>query len=307
MAFNIQNWEHKGTQLLVTITQDRADTLRVKMGKYTKVVTEQFQTINIAPYLREELNLEQPIISGQYTDYDAAVPVEVTINGELIESGSSYTLGEYAGEIVQCASDLPYRVIAHGQTDVVTVYLDAYNSADITANNQQIESVQHSGISTLVAMAIQPTTDQINVSRYLDDNSTSYSQDIRYIFRPMGMNGKRIAWLNRYGAVDFWNFDYLREQSFGATAETIYTHNGYKKIARTAEKVFVMETREATREAIDALSFIIASPAVWIVNDDLTGNPTFEEVDVITEECKVFDSQELIGLQIAYRPKKRVL
>lgn len=306
MAFNIQNWEHKGTQLLVTITQDRADTLQVKMGKYTKVVTEKFQTINIAPYLRERLNI-QPIISGKYTDYDAAVPVEVTINGELIESGSSYTLGEYAGEIAQCASDLPYRVIAHGQTDVVTVYLDAYNSADITANNQQIESVQHRDISSLVAMAIQPTTDQINVSRYLDDNSTSYSQDIRYIFRPMGLNGKRIAWLNRYGAVDFWNFDYLREQSFGATAETIYTHNGYKKIARTAEKVFVMETREATREAIDALSFIIASPAVWIVNDDLTGNPTFEEVDVITEECKVFDSQELIGLQIAYRPKQRVL
>lgn len=307
MAFRIEQWEYKGTQLLVTIYQDRADTLQVKMGKYTKVVTEKFQTINIAPYLREWLNIEQPIISGKYTDYDAAVPVEVTINGELIESGSSYTLGEYAGEIVQCASDLPYRVIAHGQTDVVTVYLDAYNSADITANNQQIESVQHSGISTLVAMAIQPTTDQINVSRYLDDNSTSYSQDIRYIFRPMGMNGKRIAWLNRYGAVDFWNFDYLREQSFGATAETIYTHNGYKKIARTAEKVFVMETREATREALDALSFIIASPAVWIVNDDLTGNPTFEEVDVITEECKVFDSQELIGLQIAYRPKQRVL
>jgi hypothetical protein len=116
-----------------------------------------------------------------------------------------------------------------------------------------------------------------------------------------------MAWLNRYGALDFWNFDYLREQSFGATAETIYTHNGYKKIARTAEKVFVMETREATREALDALSFIIASPAVWIVNDDLTGNPTFEEVDVITEECKVFDSKELIGLQIAYRPKQRVL
>lgn len=306
MAFRIEQWEYKGTQLLVSIYQDRADTLQVKMGKYTKVVTEQFQTINIAPYLRERLNIEQPIISGKYTDYDAAVPVEVTINGELIESGSSYTLGEYAGG-PQCASDLPYRVIAHGQTDVVTVYLDAYNSADITANNQQIESVQHSGISTLVAMNIQPTTEQIKVSKYLDDYSTSYSQDIRYIFRPMGMNGKRIAWLNRYGAVDFWNFDYLREQSFGATAETIYTHNGYKKIARTAEKVFVMETREATREALDALSFIIASPAVWVVNDDLTGNPTFEEVDVITEECKVFDSQELIGLQIAYRPKQRVL
>jgi hypothetical protein len=308
MAFNIQNWEHKGTQLLVTITQDRANTLQVKMGKYTKVVTEQFQTINIAPYLRERLNIEQPIISGKYTDYDAAVPVEVTINGELIESGSSYTLGEYAGA-PQCASDLPYRVISQGQTDAITLLVDVACYAELYTDSEYLDYFLNSStLGSLYAFKVQPKpTEQLYVSLILDDKDISYKQHIPYIFRPMGLNGKRIAWLNRYGAVDFWNFDYLREQSFGATAETIYTHNGYKKIARTAEKVFVVETREATREAIDALSFIIASPAVWVVNDDLTGNPTFEEVDVITEECKVFDSQELIGLQIAYRPKQRVL
>lgn len=303
---NSVGFSRNGNQVLAIITRDNANPTTVKIGKYHKILTEKSQTINLTPYLREEINLGA-VVNGKYTDEDNAVPIQITVEGRVYDSGESYTIGDDAIDLAHCASDLPYRVIAHGQTDVVTVYLDAYNSADITANNQQIESVQHSGISTLVAMAIQPTTDQINVSRYLDDNSTSYSQDIRYIFRPMGMNGKRMAWLNRYGALDFWNFDYLREQSFGATAETIYTHNGYKKIARTAEKVFVMETREATREALDALSFIIASPAVWIVNDDLTGNPTFEEVDVITEECKVFDSKEMIGLQIAYRPKQRVL
>lgn len=303
---NSVGFSRNGNQVLAIITRDTATATTVEIGEYRKILTEKSQTINLTPYLREEINLGA-VVNGKYTDEDNAVPIQITVEGRVYDSGESYTIGDDATELEHCASDLPYRVIAHGQTDVVTVYLDAYNSADITANNQQIESVQHSGISTLVAMAIQPTTDQINVSRYLDDNSTSYSQDIRYIFRPMGLNGKRMAWLNRYGALDFWNFDYLREQSFGATAETIYTHNGYKKIARTAEKVFVMETREATREALDALSFIIASPAVWIVNDDLTGNPTFEEVDVITEECKVFDSKEMIGLQIAYRPKQRVL
>lgn len=305
MAISV-GFSRNGNQVLAIISRDTAIPTTVKIGNYRKILTEKVQIINLTPYLREEINLDA-VVSGKYTDNDCAVPVQITIEGRVYESNDSYTIGDDATDLEHCASDLPYRVIAHGQTDVVTVYLDAFNSADITANNQQIESVQHRGISTLVAMAIQPTTDQINVSRYLDDNSTSYSQDIRYIFRPMGLNGKRIAWLNRYGALDFWNFDYLREQSFGATAETIYTHNGYKKIGRTAEKVFVMETREATREALDALSFIIASPAVWIVNDDLTGHPTFEEVDVITEECKVFDSKELIGLQIAYRPKQRVL
>lgn len=294
-----------GNQVLAIITRDTANPTTVEIGNYRKILTEKSQTINLTPYLREEINLA-PVISGRYTDSKCAIAVEITVEGREYNSGESYTIGEDANDIEHCASDLPYRVIAAGQTDAVTVYLSNGDSADVEAN-QAIINEQNNSVGTLVAMAVQPTTEQIKVSKYLDDSSTSYSQDIRYIFRPMGLNGKRMAWLNRYGALDFWNFDYLREQSFGATAETIYTHNGYKKIARTAEKVFVMETREATREALDALSFIIASPAVWIVNDDLKGNPTFEEVDVITEECKVFDSKELIGLQIAYRPKQRVL
>lgn len=305
MAINSISFSRNGNQELVTIDRDTTDRTTVKIGKYSKVLTEKSQTINLTPYLREEINLA-PVISGKYTSYDCAVPIQITIENRVYESDDSYTIGDDARDLKHCASDLPYRVIAHGQTDAVTVYLSKGNSADIEAN-QKVINEQNNEVGTLVATNIQPTTENIKVSKYLDDNSTLYSQDIHYIFRPMGLNGKRMAWINRYGALDFWNFDYLREQSFGATAETIYTHNGYKKIARTAEKVFVMETREATREALDALSFIIASPAVWIVNDDLKGNPTFEEVDVITEECKVFDSKELIGLQIAYRPKQRVL
>jgi hypothetical protein len=302
---NSVGFSRNGNQVLAIITRDTAIPTTATIGNYHKILTEKSQTINLTPYLREEINLGA-VVSGKYTDNDCAIPVQITIDGTEYNSGESYTIGDDARDLKHCASDLPYRVIAHGQTDAVTVYLSKGNSADIEAN-QKVINEQNNEVGTLVATNIQPTTENIKVSKYLDGNSTLYSQDIHYIFRPMGLNGKRMAWINRYGALDFWNFDYLREQSFGATAETIYTHNGYKKIARTAEKVFVMETREATREALDALSFIIASPAVWIVNDDLTGNPTFEEVDVITEECKVFDSKELIGLQIAYRPKQRVL
>lgn len=306
MAISNISWHREGTQQLVTIVRDSAEPLQVQIGKYTKVITAETQTINLTPYLRESVELK-PIITGLYTSEGCAVSVTITMQGTAYNSGYSYTIGEDAQDLGHCTSDLPYRVIAQGQTDVVTVYLSQDESAGIEANGIQLNDAQNNGVGTLTAINIKPTTNIVKVTKYLDDLSEGYSHDIRYIYRPMGLNGKRIAWLNRYGALDFWNFDYLREQSFGATAETIYTHNGYQKIARTAEKVFVMETREATREALDALSFIIASPAVWIVNDDLTGSPTFEEVDVITEECKVFDSEELLGLQIAYRPKKRML
>lgn len=308
MAVNSIHFFRAGTQELVTIRQDKAETAQVQIGKYLKVITESQQTINLTPYLTEELNIA-PIVRGKFTDFDAAVPIQITIDGTLYDNGGeSYTIGETAQNIGHCASDLPYRVISQGQTDVVSVYLDNGGRGEVEMSRELVNDALNSGVGSLFAMDVQPTSSPIVITVFLDGyNDVSYSQEIPYIFRPTGLNGKRIAWLNRYGALDFWNFDYLREQSFGATAETIYTHNGYKKIGRTAEKVYVVETREATREAIDALSFIIASPAVWLVTDDLTGNPTFEEVDVITEECKVFDSEELLGLQIAYRPKKRVL
>lgn len=305
MAISV-GFSRNGNQVLAIISRDTAIPTTVKIGKYRKILTEKVQIINLTPYLREEINLDA-IVSGKYTSYDCAVPIQITIDDTEYKSDDSYIIGDDARSLKHCASDLPYRVIAQGQTDVVTVYLSKGDSAELDLNREQANDAQNNDIGSLFAMKLQPTPGEVLLTKLLDDRSVSYSQDIHYIFRPMGLNGKRMAWLNRYGALDFWNFDYLREQSFGATAETIYTHNGYKKIARTAEKVFVMETREATREALDALSFIIASPAVWIVNDDLTGNPTFEEVDVITEECKVFDSKELIGLQIAYRPKQRVL
>lgn len=302
---NSVGFSRNDNQVLAIITRDTAIPTTVTIGEYRKILTEKTQTINLTPYLRGEINLDA-IVSGKYTSYDCAVPIQITIEDRVYESDDSYTIGDDARTLKHCASDLPYRVIAHGQTDAVTVYLRNGEHAELEMNRELVNDARCIGVGSFFAMDIRPTADLINVHKLLDDNSTLYSQDIRYIFRPMGLNGKRMAWINRYGALDFWNFDYLREQSFGATAETIYTHNGYKKIARTAEKVFVMETREATREALDALSFIIASPAVWIVNDDLTGNPTFEEVDVITEECKVFDSEELLGLHIAYRPKKRI-
>lgn len=296
-----------GNQQLVTISRDTASPTTVTIGRYRKILNEKIQTINLTPYLREGINLGA-VVSGRYTDEGNAIPVQITVEGRVYDNGESYTIGDDATELGHCASDLPYRVISQGQTDVVSVYLDNGGRGEVEMSRELVNDAQNSGVGSLFAMDVQPTSSPIVVTVFLDGyNDVSYIQEIPYIFRPTGLNGKRIAWLNRYGALDFWNFDYLREQSFGATAETIYTHNGYKKIGRTAEKVYVVETREATREAIDALSFIIASPAVWLVTDDLTGNPTFEEVDVITEECKVFDSEELLGLQIAYRPKKRVL
>lgn len=308
MAISSVTFRVDGRQCYADIVQTAAARRTVIIGQYRKIITEQSQTINLTPYLREMFKYSAPTKDGDLLRDNRAVLPVVTIDGvdyyaDRVYNGSS--------NMAQVATKLPYRLIAPRQTDVLYIgNIGRDMTAKIYKDGELLNMMAPEGVAnrTMVSAKVKGITDSCEV-RVVGAYSTDidFEETVRYVVKPMGLNGKRLAWINELGGIDMWNFDHLREQSFGASSETIYTHNGYVKLNQSAEQLYTVETREATREALDALSFIIASPAVWIVNDDLTGNPTFEEVDVITEECKVFDSEELLGLQIAYRPKQRVL
>ena len=84
----------------------------------------------------------------------------------------------------------------------------------------------------------------------------------------------------------------------------IYTGNaGYQMLGAVAETTYTVETRELTQEILAALSQILYSPAVWIVGAD----GTTKEIDIITDECRIFSDTELSTLQLEYRPKMRDL
>lgn len=298
MAISSVTFRFEGLQCFADIVQTSAAQTVVNIFGYSKVITERQQTINITPYLREEITL-RPIYEGHLTGSGAAVIPFITIGNTTYTADQSYCIASAERGQSLC-SDLPYRIIAEGQADVISVHLDPGKSVNIKQGSSVIDYDENRAtVNDIFTFSIRPTTDVTVVAA---DTTT-----IHYHTRPMGLNGKRLAWINRYGALEMWNFDYLREQAFGASSETIYTHNGYVKLNTTAEKMFVVETREATRAAIDALSYIIASPAAWLVTDNLSGSLSFEEIDVMTEECKVYSNDDLVALQVAYRPKMRVL
>lgn len=306
MAISV-TFRFEEAQCFADITQDSATPTTVFIGKYSKVITEREQTINLTPYLREQIRI-QAVTHETFSTVNMSVVPAVTINGKTYTATASYRLASVAfNPDDNLCSDLPYRVIDSGQTDVVYIQLNKGWSGEVRQGATLLTYNDHRyEYNDIVPFAIQPTADiKVTIS---DDKGVPYDNiDIRYRIRPMGLNGVRLAWLNRYGALDFWNFDHLREQEFAATSETIYTHNGYTKLNTAAERRYTVETRELTTEALNTMSYIIASPAVWVVTDDGAGNTTFEEVDVVTEECKVFNDAELLGLQVSYRPKKRVL
>lgn len=300
-------FERKGRDIFANIQQDdRATKLIGINGKYDLTITEKEQNINLSPYLREEKKYE-PFFYGNASEKG------ITVYGDIEDYASGETFANYEvfndGELdeYKVLSDLPYRLIAPEQSDVISSFV--YNEGFIEIEKRG-KYTNRSGLNDICAMALMPQDESYRVNVYEDTDGTGqYTQDVRYVFRPMGLNGVRLAWINKYGVLDFWNFDKLREQNFVTSAETIYTHNGYTKLNQQAEKHYIVETRELTREALDALSFIVASPAVWFVQDTGDGldEHCFTPIDIITDSCKVYSDNELLALQISYRPKMREL
>lgn len=300
MAINGITFRHEGRQCFVDISQTAADTLYVRIRGYQKKITEKKQTINLTPYLLQEITADK-IRSGILIANTLGAYVQIQIGNSVY----SDEYGFYWGEPVRnrwIASDLPYRVIdcRKHQTDFITAMIEGGDTMYVTDGEEVENDVLDFG---LCAAKCSPS-----YSRTVEVGSAgAVRATIPYIDRPMGLNGVRLAWLNRYGAVEMWNFDHLREKRFTTTSEIIYTHKGYQKLDTKAETIYTVESREETDAAIDALSYIIASPKVWLVHDDGNDNPEFEEISIVTEECKTFEDNNIFGLQVSYRKAKREL
>lgn len=306
MAAVVSNVDYifEGRECFVEITQSEATPTTVYINGFAKVVTEQQQRINITPYLLAQLTLS-PERHNALNNGNAVIPT-VTINGATYASDHAFVCGTRNISSAK-ASDLPYRLIAVGQIDYIYAFCEAGGSVEILTNRvlRDNEVNYHQASSLLAVGYYCAEGESVALQAKTSDGDIVYSEHIKYIIRPMALNGKRLAWVNKYGAIDFWNFDYLREQNFVSSSEVIYTTNGYRKINAQAEKQYTIETKELTQQALEALSFIICAPKVWVVTDDIIGAPTFEEVQIITEECRVYSDSELSALQIVYRPIKR--
>lgn len=308
MAISSVTFRVDGRQCYADIVQTAAARRTVIIGQYSKIITEQAQTINLTPYLREMFKYSAPTEEGDLLRDNRAVLPVVTIDGfdyyaDRVYNGSS--------NMAQVATKLPYRLIAPKQTDVLYIgNIGRDMTAKIYKDGELLNMMAPEGVAnrTMVSAKVKGITDSCEV-RVVGAYSTDidFEETVRYVVKPMGLNGKRLAWINELGGIDMWNFDHLREQSFAATSETIYTQSGYAKLNTAAEQHYVVETREITEQTLNILSYIIASPAVWVVTDTGTGNPAYEPVDVVTEECKIYSDADLLALQISYRPKQRVL
>lgn len=296
MAINYIAFIQEKGQVYAQVSQSAAERTTLQIPNrdetihFSKVVTEKMQTINLTPYLRAEFEYTAHKNGDIMVNGNGILPV-IKVNGYPYLAGTGYW-GQYSNEKSIC-SDLPYRLITEGQSDVISVHLDGGGGSC-----PALGVTNYTSTNSLFAKTIVPTKN-ILVEVLDDGGDVVDSQSIRYVFKPMGLNGVRLAWINKYGALEFWNFDHLREENIAVQTEKIYTKDGYVPISMEKEKQITIETKELPKAALEALSYILSSPAVWLV-----GN-SYEPIDIITDSCRVYSDSELSALQITYRAKQR--
>ena len=88
----------------------------------------------------------------------------------------------------------------------------------------------------------------------------------RYEIDRNGTGGRRIAWVNRYGAVDYYTFPYVTGGSVSGSRGRIYTPDGYRTVATSAETTETLLSEPCDPESVRWLSEIFSSPAVWTID-----------------------------------------
>lgn len=90
-----------------------------------------------------------------------------------------------------------------------------------------------------------------------------------------GAKGRRLAWVNRYGAVDYHTFPVEAESRITGSRTRIDTPDGYRTVATAAERSLTLLSEPCDDATADWLAEIFSSPAVWLVQGS-----DFEKVEV---------------------------
>lgn len=300
------NFRFEGGKCYVDITRDTAEGIDVQIYGYTKRITGTENTIDITPYLLEQLdqsNVHGFFNNGIVSNSKAAIIPEIRVNGVSLVNSRANTIfvdgaGAYENGALKkgIASDLPYFRIVNGQRVPIVV-------SGIDAGEQVPSSIaprtNTDGVISMVGFGFELTS--------LLKKATLYYGGYPVIFEivPPSLNNIRLTWLNRYGVFDYWNFQFVRDITTVASFDSIYTNDGYERINIQADKHYSIETRELDKATLDALSYILESKAVYIERK-IDNTTTYEPIHILSDQCRVYSDTELSTLQVEFCPKVRI-
>ncbi len=263
-----------------------------------RIYAEGEASVNAAPYVRRLLSPE-PLCEkslGIYTVAARSVACRVSAGG-YTSSNVSLSAGSDDAPVNSILSMAPETSkIRFGESDEISVFGDGnkvkplitfrYDGAEYT--DYSIPSHKSVGMLTFVVNAddagalftaligADPSEmTEFTVSLQITVGVSDFYFERRYEVDPNASTGRRLAWINRYGAIDYCTFPYSVGGMVSGSRERIYTSGGYRTVATAAEISETLLSEPCDTDTAKWLAEIFSSPAVWTVDGG-----KFERVEV---------------------------
>lgn len=281
--------------------------------RYTDM--ESYQ-VYVADYLQYQFDIE-PLSSSACTlqeDVQKLKGVAIKVDGQELSEISWHTFAIEPAEQKTLMSAAPLsRRIAWNQQDelsiiapdceVTAIYTLSGSGDDVVACETSLET--DSGVVSLLTdmsyieqkiidKGLSPDDfSMMTISLEVDDLQVA---EIVYQIETAAEGDRRICWINKYGAMDYYSFEGSRQAQMQVSKTRIYSSEGYMVTSSEASKIITLYSRFEPEQTMTWLAEMLASPKVWMEGDDGDYTP----VDITTQSV-VYQDEDLMRMQIAVR------
>lgn len=270
ILFDVAECEYTPTDIDIKAVSSQAQAYGVK--QIVNVPTR----INVVDYARAALRTSPIMSTADWSTIGRTCVVSVGNTSAIVVNAEINPISESAILL----SDLSYRVISENEIDEISV------SSPGGGNISGIELQSAGCVATKIMGLSRDFTYEI--------------KGIKVQYKVIPRCGKRLCWLNSYGALDYHTFEIIESKSSAFKKERIYSSNGWLTTNTETEHITTVTTRNMAERQLKALSYILASSSVWEVSP---ADNTYTAVDVITKEVVTYNAKSLSKLTVEYRPK----
>lgn len=271
--------------------------------------------VNVAPYVRAQLS-PVPLCDksmGMFVDQGRCAGCRVEAD-EITSDVVFLTGGQQDAPMCEILSAAPSTLtIRSGEKDEISVITGGGEVTSLlTFSHEGSEytcdmflPISGSGMltfvvdQTAVALLFAETTGATPTQMgefgvVLSDGEVDWCR--HYIVDTAPHRGKQLAWVNRYGAVDYYTFPDIASRTLSGGRGRILSSAGWNTVATETTEWTLLTSQYEQSETLEWLAEIFSSPRVWMIEGNVA-----TEVDVADGEVS-FDPTLPRNMTVKVRP-----
>ena len=278
-----------------------------------KRYTDNSFAVDVAPYLRGAFVCE-PLIG----EYETVAPTGRLATAQIEVAGQTSEQLRFIASREDCAelmllSNMPLRrTLAVGERDELSFtgmeIVDTETTVVVMYEDgsewQYLSGIVSSYATSIIDFDSLAARSQKRIKglRVATGSGTERVSEVYYDIVKRPNRSVRLAWLNSLGGVDYYTFDSLVSQkSATKRVESLTARGEGRSVACQSVLTSVLRSAHEPREMVEALSDIISSPAVWVVESEAFRRVSVVSSEVQTDNC---DTPVSVKIEIAESRQK---